>query len=267
MTDKEREAPAVSVNNVLIPDRAILQEMQYHPAESHAKAYLLAARALVVKELLLQQAVSKGIGETTEVSEAETPNEARIRCLIRQEVKTPKADQAACRTYYLSNPDRFKTWPLIQVRHILIPALPKDLQGRRAAKQLGDKILQQLAADLGLFVELAKQHSACPSKDEGGNLGQVSRGQTTPEFERQLFALPKGLASRPLETRYGYHVVDVERKEEGRALDFEQVAKKIADYLNKKVRRKATSQYIAYLVGNASIEGVDMEGADSMLMQ
>ncbi|MCI0667012.1 MAG: peptidyl-prolyl cis-trans isomerase, partial [Methylococcaceae bacterium] len=115
--------------------------------------------------------------------------------------------------------------------------------------------------------DLAKQHSACPSKREGGDLGQISRGQTTSEFERQLFVLPQGLASRPVETRYGYHVVEVQRKQEGRILEYEQVAKKIAGYLNESVRRKAVSQYIRVLIGEARIQGIDMQGADSMLMQ
>ncbi|MGH8557724.1 MAG: peptidylprolyl isomerase [Methylococcales bacterium] len=260
-------APVVSVNDVPISELDIAREMQYHPAGSREQAWLLAARALVVRELLLQQAAIKGIGETTELSDAETRDETRIRLLIEQEVETPHPDEIACRIYYKSNPHRFKTPPLIQARHILIPAAPKDLEGRRAAKQLADRILEQLSADLSLFADLAKQHSVCPSKDEGGNLGQISKGQTTPEFERQLFALPEGLATRPVETRYGYHVVDVQHKLEGRPLEYGQAANKIAGYLKERVRRKAVSQYIQYLIGEADIKGIKMEGADSPLMQ
>lgn len=267
MTDDRKDSLVVSVNNVVISEQAILKEMQYHPAGSRDQAYQLAARALVVKELLLQQAAQKGIGETTEMSDSETPDETRIRQLVDSEVETPEADEKACRTYYISNLGRFKTWPLIQVRHILIPAFPKDIEGRREAKKLGDSLVQKLSEDLELFPQLAKQYSACPSKDQGGDLGQIDRGQTTPEFERQLFVLREGLATRPLETRYGYHVVEIQRREEGQTLEFEQVKNKIAEYLNQRVRRKATSQYIGFLIGEASITGVNMDGADSMLIQ
>jgi peptidyl-prolyl cis-trans isomerase C len=267
MTDQETMTPGVSVNGVPIPEREIAQEMQYHPAGSRGQAYLLAARALVVRELLLQRAAAKGIGEVTAVSDAETSDEARIRSLFELEITTPQADESACRKYYESNPQRFRTAPLVQVRHILVPAAAKDLEGRRAAKQLADSILEQLTADPAAFAELATLHSACPSKAEGGSLGQLTKGQTVPEFERQVFALPEGLASRPLETRYGYHIVEVERRQEGWTLEFGQVAAKIAEYLNERVRRKAVSQYIRFLIGEADIKGIDMEGADSLLMQ
>ncbi|MGH8475395.1 MAG: peptidylprolyl isomerase [Methylococcales bacterium] len=267
MSGMQIMAPIVSVNAVEINERDIAQEMQYHPADSREQAYSLATRALVVRELLLQQAASKGIAEIHELSDAQTRDEACIRLLIQQEVETPHADETACRTYYQRNPDRFKTPSLIQARHILIPAAPKDLAGRRAAKQLADRILEQLTQNLSEFQDLAKQYSACPSKDEGGNLGQIGKGQTTPEFERQIFLLPQGLAARPLETRYGYHIVDVQHKVEGQLMEYEHVADKIAGYLSERVRRKAVSQYIQYLIGTADIHGIDMQGAESPLLQ
>ncbi|MGR9107963.1 MAG: peptidylprolyl isomerase [Gammaproteobacteria bacterium] len=267
MNDQERKSSGVSVNAVPIFEADIGREMQYHPAASREEAYRLAARALVVRELLLQQAAALGIGEMTELSDAETRDDARIRSLLEQEVTTPQADEAACRNYFRSNPQRFKTFPLVQVRHILIPAAPDDLPGRRAAKEIADRIIEQLAGDPSIFAQLAGMHSACPSKQEGGNLGQIGKGQTVPEFERQIFALPEGLASRPVETRYGYHVVDIQQRGEGRTVDYDQVAGKIAEYLNERVRRKAISQYIHFLIGQADIRGIDMEGADSLLMQ
>ncbi|MCI0653072.1 MAG: peptidylprolyl isomerase, partial [Methylococcaceae bacterium] len=168
MSDREPDPSVVTVNDVPISERDIAREMQYHPADSREQAYRLAARALVVRELLLQRAAARGIGEITGLSDAETRDDARIRALIEQEVEIPEADDSACRTYYKSNLRRFKTAPLVQARHILIPAAPKDIEGRRAAKQLAERILEQLAEDPSLFADLAKQHSACPSKREGG---------------------------------------------------------------------------------------------------
>ncbi|MCP4934748.1 MAG: hypothetical protein GY927_11215, partial [bacterium] len=68
-------------------------------------------------------------------------------------------------------------------------------------------IIGQLQADPLRFAALAEQFSVCPSKKAGGSLGQIGKGQTVPEFEKQLMRLPVGLAETPIESRYGFHVV------------------------------------------------------------
>jgi peptidyl-prolyl cis-trans isomerase C len=62
-------------------------------------------------------------------------------------------------------------------------------------------------------------------------------------------------------TRYGFHVIRLDRRIEGRELPFEMVAESIADYLADSVRRRATAQYIARLVSRSVITGVEMPGA------
>ena len=108
-------------------------------------------------------------------------------------------------------------------------------------------------------------YSRCPSAEQGGNLGQITAGQTTPEFEQALFALEPGqLCEAPVATRYGFHVIRLDRKHEGRTLPYELVADRIADYLRESVRRRADAQYIARLVSAAKIEGIDLAGADAL---
>ena len=110
-----------------------------------------------------------------------------------------------------------------------------------------------------------KPYSRCPSAAQGGNLGQITAGQTTPEFEQALFALEPGqLCEAPVATRYGFHVIRLERKHEGRTLPYELVADRIADYLRESVRRRADAQYIARLVSAAHIEGIELAGADAL---
>ena len=115
-------------------------------------------------------------------------------------------------------------------------------------------LLQQLQAAPRRFAELALQHSACPSKEQGGALGQISKGQTVPEFERQLFRLPVGLCQQPLESRYGYHLVFVDQRIEGDQLPYEIVAGTIRAELNQRVWQIGVSQYLQNLVGAANIE-------------
>ena len=125
------------------------------------------------------------------------------------------------------------------------------------------------AADLALavlrqeperFGDLAKEHSACSSAAQGGNLGQVTAGQTTPEFEQALFALTEGEIGT-VKTPYGLHILRLDRKIEGSVLPFDLVSARIAEYLRDTVTRRATAQYIARLVSGAEIEGVTLAGA------
>ena len=90
-------------------------------------------------------------------------------------------------------------------------------------------------------------------------------GQTTPEFEQALFALePGSIGPEPVATRYGFHIIRLDRKHEGRELPFELVADRIAEYLQESVQRRALAQYIARLATAAQIEGVDLANAEAM---
>jgi len=123
-------------------------------------------------------------------------------------------------------------------------------------------VIAQLRAHPEQFGELARLHSACPSAAQGGNLGQIGPGQTTAEFECALFALAAGaITKEPVATRYGLHVIRLDRKIEGRDLPFELVAGRIADYLREAVSRRAGAQYIARLMSRAQITGIACEGA------
>jgi peptidyl-prolyl cis-trans isomerase C len=110
--------------------------------------------------------------------------------------------------------------------------------------------------------------SACPSAAQGGNLGQITPGQTVPEFETFLYNLEEGqICPVPVKTRFGYHVLRLDRRIEGRQLPFEAVRDKIAEYLREHVWRRAISQYLQLLVGEAEIRGIELNGASSPLVQ
>jgi hypothetical protein len=102
----------VSVNGVVIPRDEIAREAQHHPASKPVEAWLAAARALVVRELLLQRARQVGaaaIPLRDERGRRETYEDAIIRALIEQEIVTPEPDEAACRHYHEQNRRRFRS--------------------------------------------------------------------------------------------------------------------------------------------------------------
>ncbi|MBS0562551.1 MAG: peptidylprolyl isomerase [Proteobacteria bacterium] len=262
--------PAISVNGAVIPDATIAREVQNHACGSPRQAWEAASRALVIRELLLQRARAIGIDAEprTEDGLRETEEEALIRVLLAAEVRTPKADDDACRRYYESNPRRFRGPDLFEPMHILFRADRHDEAAYAVAVQRAEAALAELAAAPERFEAFAVALSDCPSAQDGGRLGQIAAGETTPEFEAALRALEPGETCRQtVRTRYGVHIVRLERKVAGAMLPFDRVRDRIAAYLEENVWRRAVSQYVALLAGNASIAGVDMPAAQSPLVQ
>ncbi|MCB1414328.1 MAG: peptidylprolyl isomerase [Xanthobacteraceae bacterium] len=261
---------AVSVNGVVIPREAIAQEVQNHPADKPIHAWQAAARALVVRELLLQEAARFGI-EAEALCDPdgrrETAEEAAMRALIEREVKTPEPDEAACRRFYAQNLKRFRMGDLYEVAHILIAAPRDDRAARMAVRGNAEAILAAVKADPTIFADMASNHSACStSAADGGRLGQITRGQTVPEFEAALERMQPGDMAIA-ETRYGFHVVRMDRRAEGQTLPFELAKERIAGYLAASVERRALAQYVSILAGRAEIAGISLAATDTPLVQ
>ena len=243
--------PMYKVNSKVITEDDIGRELQYHPADTQEAATALAIEALIIAELLKQRA------EKLDINVDE--KEVFVDQLIAREVEYPEASQSDCEHYFSKNQQKFRSSPLLEVKHILLASAPDDVTGRSESNELANTIIAQLQQAPESFAQLAKVYSRCPSAEVGGQLGQISCGQTVPEFERQLFNCSVGLVEKPLESRYGVHVIYIHRREEARQLPYEQVADKITDYLNTKVRNTAIAQYIATLIDAATIEGFEFD--------
>jgi peptidyl-prolyl cis-trans isomerase C len=262
--------PPVTVNGVAISRKAIAAEVQNFPARHPGEGWRAATRALVIRELLLQEARRLAIPveqETDADGRRETEEDALVRALLEREVHVPEADETTLRRFYDNNRQRFMSAPLWEADHILVAARHDDAAGFAAARDKASVLAAMLAEDPDRFADLARGHSACPSGALGGNLGQLSPGETTPEFEAALLKLSPGAISGPVETRYGVHLIRLRRHVEGRQLPFEAVRDRIAAYLDEHVRRQASAQYVALLVGRADISGIDLAGASSPLVQ
>ena len=261
----------VTINGAVIPKAAIAREIQNHPASTPVEAWKAAARALAIRELLLQEAKRLHI-EATPASDAEgrreTDEEALINALVAQEVTIPDAGVEDCRRYYAQNRARFRSPDIFEAAHILLAAAPKDTIARDEARLQAEALIEILKVTPSNFATLALAHSACPSKEVGGNLGQIGPGQTVPEFESALAAMPVGeIYGKPVETRYGFHVIYVSRREPGRQLPFDMVQDRIATYLSERVHRTAMRQYISLLAGRAVIDGIDLASSPTPLLQ
>lgn len=247
---------AVIVNGVELSDAEMENELPRHADAPNPVQR--AMTALVLRRILLDEAARLGLPADGE--------EAAIEALLAAEVTLPAPDDATCRRHYAQYPQRFTVGELVEADHILFQITERVPLA--ALRELAEQTLQQLLAEPARFAELARSLSNCPSGEVGGNLGQLSRGDTVPEFERVLFALRPGeILPRLVETRFGLHIVRVARREEGRLLPFEQVAALIAEAMAAASRDAAWRHYLQVLVGRARVEGIALEGAQTPLVQ
>lgn len=255
----------VRVNAVEIEPEAIAQEIQHHPAPDAETAWMEAARALVVRELLLQEARRLGVDAEPEADEAGrtvSAEDAAIAALLDQAVEPELPGDEECRRFYETRRDRFRTPDLFEVSHILVEpegdgeATWSEAQGR--ARTIADEV----GDDPRAFAEAAREFSACPSARQDGSLGQVRRGDLVPQVQAAIEALTPGLAMRePVRSRFGWHVIRLHRRIEGQVLPLEAVRGKIAEMLAARSWTVASTRYVAGLAAQARIEGISVEMA------
>ncbi|MFT6657347.1 peptidylprolyl isomerase [Maritalea sp.] len=269
--DPKPKSPEIFVNGVEITLEAIQQEVQNHEADTAKDAYLSAARALVIRELLLQKANALGLdAEPMEDAQGrrETDEDAKVRQLLEQEVDVPRAGEEECQRYFDQHRDKFSSETIYETRHILLAGALEDPVARRKGMVKAAQIIESIKKNPERFSEFAREFSQCPSAKEGGNLGQLTKGQTVPEFETVLFELEEGqMSPTPVPTPFGYHIIQLDRKIEGRQLPFDHVKAKIAAFLEASSWSRAVAQYIGILAGEAKIKGIQIDGADSPLVQ
>jgi peptidyl-prolyl cis-trans isomerase C len=271
MADEIFTPGPVTVGDHEIPVALIAAEAQHHPAADAATAWESAARALAVRHLLLAEADRLGIAAPA-LADAKgrplTPEDARIEALLEREVQVPTATREEARRHYDRNPAHFSSETLVEAEHILLSVPRSDSLGYGLAVGDARTMIMQIKANPACFADLARQHSACPSREQGGNLGQISRGQTVPEFEAALFALAPGeLCPDPVRTNHGIHVIRAGRRVDGELLPFEVVEPVIRASLEERAFRHGVAQYLAILAGQTPVTGVTLRSADSPLVQ
>jgi peptidyl-prolyl cis-trans isomerase D len=135
------------------------------------------------------------------------------------------------RAFYQANLDKYHIDDRVHVAHILFKTVDKT-DAEIAEIQKTAETVDQKAKHGGDFGALAKQYSDDTSKDQGGDLGWIVRGQTVPEFEQAAFTLPVGSISDLVRTQYGFHIIHVIERQEARTQSFDEVKADIATALS-----------------------------------
>ncbi len=261
------EFPPVLVDGVEIEPERIAQETQNHPTVDPAEAWREAARALVVRELLLNEARRLGLEpDPEEVSEGrfETDEESLIRSVLEQSLTPAAPTDEECQRLYDGMQPRFVTPTLFEASHILIEPGSQDDAGWTAAQAEACAIIELIGDDPRAFAAAARERSKCPTAQQDGSLGQIRRGELAPPVQAGLEALREGETGKtPVRSRFGWHILHLARRIEGRTLPYEMVAPKIRDMLEARAWAVGAAQFVADLAAKVRIEGVELTPPDA----
>ncbi len=232
-----------------------------------------ALRQRACTELLRQAAQQAGLLSADDVPGAlgaiSTEASDAIEQLLDRELPVPDPSEEACRRYHEAHPAAHAQGERAQLRHVLFAVTPgvdvKQLRLRAEAL-----LIDLRCADDGgaKFAEAAAQWSNCPSGQQGGDLGWLTRADCAPEFAREVFGSAEiGVLARLVHSRFGLHVVEVVAREAGQQPGFEDVRQAIALTLRQQAWVNALRQYLQLLAGAAVVEGVALDAAESPLVQ
>lgn len=255
----------VRVNGVEIAPEAIAHEIQHHPAPDAETAWVAAARALAVRELLLQEAHRLGVEAEPERDDAgrfEASDDALVRSLLDHAVAAAEPSDEECRRFYAARLERFRTPDLFEAAHILIEPESGDPEGWAAAEQRAIALALDVGDDATAFAAAARACSACASARQDGSLGQLRRGELVESIQAGLEALEDGETARePVRSRFGWHVLRLHRRLPGRTIPFEMVRDRIAETLEARSWAVESARYVAGLAERGEVEGVVIDGA------
>ncbi len=193
---------------------------QYQSVAQAHKDMLL--DSMINQKLLYAEASKQNFDKDPDVQKQldDTRKELLIKAYLKKEIEdTVKVTDDDAKKYYEANKDKFKEPEKIKVSHILV-------DNEAEAKDILVKL--KGGAD---FAALAKEKSKDPSKDKGGELGLLSKGQTVPEFEQAAFALQPGQVSDVVKTQFGYHIIKVTEKQPEKILAYDDVKDRLKQML------------------------------------
>jgi peptidyl-prolyl cis-trans isomerase C len=202
-----------------------------------------------------------------------------IEGALAHDLVQPDPDEATCRRWHAANATRFARGERLRVRHILFAVTPGvDITRLRARAEaclvdVRSRSREEIEADAAgsaadRFAAAASQLSNCPSGSEGGDLGWLTAADCAPEFARPLFGQQDlGVLPRLVHSRFGLHVVEVLAREPGLVPPYEQVQAAVRATLQRQALATALRQHLQRLAGDAAVEGVVLDAADSPLLQ
>jgi len=163
---------------------------------------------------------------------------------------------AAAKAFYDENQAQMQQPERAHLRHILIKTEPSAPPAdQQKAKEKADDLLKQIKNG-GDFAKLAQASSEDPgSKERGGDLDWMARGQTDPAFDQAAFALknPNDI-SGVVQSQFGYHIIQLLEKQGPSVVPFEQVKPRITQFLKQRQAQQQVEARVKDLRAKAKVE-------------
>jgi peptidyl-prolyl cis-trans isomerase C len=245
-----KEKELARINDRVITVAEFDQEMEQLPPALKALVVTDKGRReflqkLIERELLLQEGVKKGFGKDEEIlRKVEQFKEGLIIealtekfCAGKDEVSDKEVE-----AYYKGNKSKFSLGERVRVRHIMVKT-------RSEAQEIKDRLNR--GED---FIALAKQYSIWPTKQQGGDLGYITRGMVDKSFEDAAFALKRrGEISGIVKTKLGFHIIRLEGRQGPHQLTLAEVREEIRKFLRDKKRQEILAAHLKGLREGAQI--------------
>lgn len=126
------------------------------------------------------------------------------------------ATEADAKKYYDEHAEEMSGGETVNASHILV-----------SEEEKANEILAKIQAGDITFEDAAKEYSSCPSKENGGSLGDFGRGQMVPEFDTACFEMAIGELRGPVKTQFGYHIIRLNGKNAAEPIPYERIKEEI----------------------------------------
>lgn len=230
-------------------------------------------RQRACSELLRQAAQAAGLLTADDAASHDgvlSEDAARaIETLLAQAIVTPEPSADECLRHYAAHQASYATGERVKARHILFAVTAGvDVV---ALRERAETTLREVRCNDGSddkFAQAASTLSNCPSGADGGDLGWLAAADCAPEFAKEIFGHAEvGVLPRLVHSRFGLHVVEVLARQPGVPQEFAAVRGAVVMALQQQAYVTALRHYLQQLAAAATIVGVDLETADTPLIQ
>jgi peptidyl-prolyl cis-trans isomerase C len=178
----------------------------------------------------------------------------KVKKMVSQDLgKKGKLSQKEISKFYDDNKAKFIIPESAHVRHILIAFKEGDDDKIKAEKKATIENLRKQIVDGADFAEVAGKNSDCPSKERGGDLGEIQKGQTVKPFEDAAFSQEKNAVGPVVATDFGYHIIQVLEHKQQTTTPLADIQEKIASYLEQQRETESFNALLKKLRANAKI--------------
>ena len=258
-----RDLPTASINGI-----ALHRDGQ-RPLEGELRERAYA-------ELLRQRAVAQGLLAPHDGALAPEPTDSErqvLETMVDTDVHSPEPQEEECQRYYQAHKTQLTVGQALHVRHILFAVTP-GINVQALAVHAEKALLELTHKDTppARFAQLSGELSNCPTSAQGGDLGWIGPDDCAPELAKELFHQSHhqgsvGIHPMLVHSRFGFHIVEVLERRAGTVPQYTEVRERIARQLAMQSRARALHQYMSLLAGEANLQNIALDAADSPLVQ